>query len=239
MSEQETIPAVETSEAAVNQSSEVRNPDKLLELYNAQKAELKELKTFRTQQETLAQQAEAKRLEEKGQYEAALTLKVQEALTPVNQLFEAEKKRSEKLATENAKIKAEYEALEKGYKGEKLKSLVNQSFAASDGDTEVFDLFWSGYGGQFSLSDDGKPVLSGSNDDINTFMKTLSATPVGARLFKANLPEGSGTTPQSTNSKGSTPKAAPRVVTQAEALNPRKAGFTLEDVMKGDVVIQG
>ncbi len=229
--------AESTGLQGVQGTSTVRNPDRLLELYESQKAELKELKAFKAQQEAEKQALEAKRLEEKGQYEALIPLKVEEALKPVNQSLEAEKKRAEKLATELAKIKVEKENLEQEYRGEKLKSLVNPLFRQSGGKDGAEEFLWAKFGGQFDLND-GKPVLSGSDKELSAFFEELKKDPVGALLFEPTLPEGSGTNPQTTAGKGSGGKAAPRVVTAVEALNPRKAGFTLEDIASGAVVIK-
>lgn len=237
-----SIGSGKTAETVVNQAStEIKNPDALLKAFESTKAELKELKDFKRKTEENLTAAETKRLEEKGQYEALIPIKVKEAVESVNQLLQAETKKVEKLTKDKAELETRFDSLQKEYKGEKLKTLVNQTFLDSEikGDPEALDLFWSAYGSKFDLSNDGKPVVSGSDKSLSDYIGELKKTPVGSRLFLADIPEGSGTNPQSGSSKGSGGDNKPRVVTAAEAMNPKKAGFTLEDVRDGKVVIKG
>jgi hypothetical protein len=236
---QSTPEADKTAEKPVNQSSteEIRNVDGLKKAYDAVKLELKELKSYKQQQDKVAQDAEAKRLADKGAFEALLPIKVKEAVDPVNQMLEAEKRKAEKLATENAKLKADYESLQSGYKTEKLKSLVNQSFTASGGDPDAVDLLWGAYGNKFTLTEDGKPVLQGSNQAISEYMKTLQGDSVGSRLFLAKQAEGTGTNPQNNAGKGGTGVQA-RIMTNAEA-NASRDPKLMEKINSGEVIIKG
>lgn len=225
------------TEAPVNQSTqtEIKNPDGLLKAYEATKEELKTLKEFKATIEREKQQLEAKRLEEKGQYEKALELKINEALTPVNQSLEQERKAKEKLAKDAQTWQEKYLNLEKEVKTEKLKNGVNQLFLSSEaqGDKDAIDLFWAKYGNQFTLSDDGKPVLSDGSDPLE-FIKGLHKDPGAKRLFLANIPEGSGTNPQTGSSKGSGVK--PVVMTAAEQMKSKDPKI-LQKIISGEIKI--
>lgn len=226
-----------TPETPVNQSvqTEIKNPDALLKAYEATKTELKELKEFKATIEKEKQLAEAKRLEEKGQYEKALELKIQEAVTPVNQSLEQERKAKEKLAKDAQTWQEKYLNLQKEVTTEKLKNGVNQLFLSSEaqGDKDALGLFWAQYGGQFKLSDDGKPVLSDGSDPLE-FIKGLHKDPGAKRLFLANIPEGSGTNPQTGSGKAS--GAKPIVMTVSEQMKSRDPKI-LEKIVKGEIKI--
>jgi len=233
--------ATQEQETLVNQGvSGVRNPEKLLELFNAQKDELKALKSYKKQQDDAIAAAEAKRLEEKGAYESLLPIKIQEAVTPVNQALEVERKRAEKLATDLAKAKAEYESLSSGYKQEKLKSLVNQAFTAQDtsgvkGDPAAFDLFWKGYGDKFALDEaSGTPAVSDFESPA-AFLATLHKDPTASRLFLANMPEGSGSAPQSTSGRAT--GTQPKVLSTADVAKSRDKDLMVK-IMRGEVVVR-
>lgn len=230
-----------TPETPVNQTTEVKNPDALLKAYEATKEELRVLREFKKAQEAKEQQLETERLKREQQYEALIPLKVKEAVEPVNQSLDAERKKAEKLANDYAKLKTDYESLQKGYKTEKLKTAVNQAFISPDvnGDPDAVELFWATFGSKFDLSDDGKPVVTGSDSDLLGFMTGLKTDPGAKRLFKADLPEGAGTNPQSANNKAPTPTTKPRVITAEEAMYPKKYGVTLEDIQSGKVVVKG
>lgn len=231
------LQGTQPTETPVSQSSttEIKNPEALLNAYEATKAENKRLREFEAAVKKEQQQTEARRLEEKGQYEKALELKISEALTPVNQSLEQERKQREKLAKEAQTWQEKYTNLEKEVKTEKLKNGVNQLFLSSDaqGDKDAIDLFWAKYGNQFTLSDDGKPVLSDGSDPLE-FIKGLHKDPGAKRLFLANIPEGSGTNPQTGSGKGT--GAKPIVMTAAEQMKSKDPKI-LQKIISGEIKI--
>jgi hypothetical protein len=235
-----TTPTV--NETPVNQSTqatttEIKNPDGLLNAYEALKAENKELRSFKTQAEQVKQAEEAKRLEQQGQYEALIPLKVKEALDPVNQSLEAERQAKETVSKKLAKLESEYNNLQAQYKQEKLQRAVNQLFMSPEigGDPAAEKLFWSAYGSNFDLDNDGKPVAK-DGSELPKFLEGLKSDPAAQRLFLAKVPEGSGTLPQGTTTGGQT--KTPIAISSEAALNLKKAGVTLEQIAAGEVLIK-
>jgi hypothetical protein len=212
----------------------VRNPDKLLELYNSQKEELKELKAFKESQTKAQSKAEQKRLEDLAQYEALVPLKVKEATEPLSaQLAKIEAEKID-IAKKLAESKAQYEKLQSDISTANTKATVYSEFLAQKGDPSVSsDEFWNLYGSKVTLDKSG--VVS----DIPNLFKTVQESTLGKRLFLANVPSGTGT-PASNGSVGKVSNSTePRVVTQAQLLNPKKYGITTEDVRSGKIIVRG
>jgi hypothetical protein len=229
----ETVTA-ETAASSTTQKTEVRNPDRLLELFNAQKEELKALKAYREAKEAELAQAEAERLAAQGQYEALIPIKIDEALKPVNEKLIAEQKRAEKSEADLAKAKAEYDALKAEIKLSAVKDAVYGAFTNPKvgGDPATGkDAFWKLYGSEVKFDADGRPT------DLDELFTNLKADSFGAKLFLATTPEGSGTPPQSGVSR-SAGKASPKVITQSE-FNKRGNGYTIEQVISGEISIRG
>ena len=228
---EETTEDVVTPEVTKTSSS-VRNPDKLLELYNQQKEELKSLKDFKASKEAESSQAEQDRLKKEQQYEALIPVKVKEALDPLQkQVTKLEKERND-WETKYKESNTQYEALQTTLKTDKLKDQVYQGFLATGGDSDTSkDAFWKLYGSDITVDEEG------SAKDLDPLFDSLKKDKFGAKLFVATVPEGSGTPQQSTSTPKATQTSKPREVTKAQLLNPKKHGITTEDIIAGKVVV--
>lgn len=226
------VPVVAAPPAA--KSTEVRDPDRLLELYRERGEELKTLREYKATQDAAVAKANADRLAAQGQYEALVPIKIEEALAPVNQSLAAEKARADKVAADLEKAKAEYAALKSEIQTNTLKDAVYSAFVNPKvgGDPATSrDALWKLYGSDVKLDTTGKPI------ELENLFTELKADPFGAKLFLAVTPEGSGTPPQGGVTRPSG-KAAPKEVTAAE-FNRRGSGYTTEQVIAGEVVIKG
>lgn len=217
------------------ESTPVKNPDKLLELYNAQKVELKELKAFKLAKEEEVSLAEQKRLEEKGQYEALIPKKIEEAVSPLKKEIEKLIKERDDLTARLTHSKTEFESLQTAVRTEKVKDATYTEFLAKDGSPKTSkDVFWKLYGDQVAVDDKGNP------SDLESLFTKIKSDEFGASLFTVKVPEGSGTPKQ--NGTVSKPKeVGPIVITRSEANNVgflRKSGYTLEQITKGEIIIK-
>lgn len=245
-----------TAESTTTQNSQsqsgsgdagVRNPDKLLELFNKQKDELKELKAFKAQQEKLKADAEAERLKKEQQYEALIPLKIDEAVNPLKQQLESLNAEKDRLAKELAEAIAAKTTIENEKNTEKLKRSVYKSYIKnggieSEGEDSPFDLLWNSYASKFSLNKDNIDVNAtdekGKPLSLDGFITSLKQKPSLAPLFKAELTNGSGTPPQATQGRSTVSDGVkPRVVTKEQMANPKRHGFTIQDIKDGKVVI--
>ena len=235
-SEPSASPTPEAVKPSASPTSGVRNPDKLLELYNQQKEELKTLKDFKASKEAESSQAEQDRLKKEQQYEALIPVKIKEATDPLQkQVTKLEKERGdweEKFKSANS----QYEALQTTIKTDKLKDEFYQAFTSQNGDAKSTskDTLWKLYGSEITVDEEG------SAKDLDALFTTMKADSFGQKLFVATLPEGTGTPQQSTGTpkaqKGNSPVV---VVTKAMLLNPKRHGITPEKLISGEMVVEG
>lgn len=217
-------------------TSTVRNPEKLLEQFNEQKVELKELRALKVARDQEISAAEQKRLEDKGQYEALIPKKIEEAVTPLQKQIEKLTKERDELTVGLSTAKSQFENLQTEIKTEKVKDATYREFLAQDGSSKTSkDVFWKLYGDQVAVDDKGSPVK------LDELFTTIKADDFGASLFTVKVPEGSGT-PKQSGTPGKAKAPGPIVISKSEANNAgflRKNGITLEQIGKGEVVIEG
>ena len=228
-------PTPEIVEPSVIPTSGVRNPDKLLELYNQQKEELKSLKDFKASKESEARGQEEDRLKRESQYEALIPLKVKAATEPLQkQLDKLTKERGDWEAKFNS-TNSQFEALQTTIKTDKLKDEVYQGFLSHGGDAKSTskDTLWKIYGSDVKADESGKPT------DLDALFTTMKTDSFGQKLFVAVAPEGTGTPPQSNSSPKASASNKPVVVTKAMLLNPKKHGITPEKLISGEMVVEG
>lgn len=228
-----TIEPVETPPTAPAPEPVVRNPEKLLELFNAQKAEMAALKAYKTEQENKVALSEQDRLKKEQQYEALVPIKIEEALKPyLEQIKEFETTKST-LATKLAEAEKRYTDLQDKLKTQSLQDSLYSEFVNQKGDATLNKLdLWKLYGDSVKIDKDGNAL------ELSALMETIKASTLGAKLFVTVTPVGSGTS----GTKASATKEAtdkPRVVTQAMLLNPRKHGINTADVKSGKIVVEG
>jgi len=234
-SEPSASPTPEPVKPSASPTSGVRNPDKLLELYNQQKEELKTLKDFKAGKEDEARGMEEERLKKEQQYEALIPVKIKEATDPLQKQLDKLTKERGEWETKYKESNTQYEALQTTIKTDKLKDEVYQGFLSQGGDSKTTskDTLWKLYGGDITVDE------KGGAKDLEAMFTTMKADSFGQKLFVATVPEGTGTPQQSSN----TPKAStgnkPRSVTKAMLLNPKKHGITPEDIISGKVLVEG
>lgn len=242
MTDLETTPIVpeetktvvpETIKPIVTEST-VRNPDKLLERYEAQKAELAELKKYKSTKDAELSASEQERLKKEQQYEALVPLKIEEALKPYLaqvKTFESDKAT---LTTKLAESEKKYNDLQSLLKTNSLQESLYSEFIAQKGDGTLVDksALWKIYGDGVKLSSEGDPI------ELDKLMETIKGTTLGAKLFTVVSPVGSGTT-QTKATQMKTDSDKPRVVTQEMLLNPRKHGINTKDITSGKIVVEG
>jgi len=225
----------EVVKPSASPSSGVRNPDKLLELYNQQKEELKSLKDFKASKEAESSQAEQDRLKKEQQYEALIPVKIKEAIDPLQkQVTKLEKERGD-WETKYKESNTQYEALQTTIKTDKLKDELYQGFLSQGGDSKstTKDTLWKIYGSDVKVDDSGKP------NDLEAMFITMKADSFGQKLFVATVPEGTGTPPQSNLSPKASTGSKPISVTKAMLLNPKRHGITPEKLISGEMVVEG
>lgn len=241
MADGQELPTETTTEEKVSSvvekpktESTVKNPDKLLEHYNAQKEEIKELKAFKLAEEKKARELEQKRLEEKGEYEALIPKKIEEATTPLQKQIEKLNKEKEELAKDLSKATSQFESLQSEIKTNQIKDATYKEFLAQDGSPKTSkEVFWKLYGDQVKVDETGLPVK------LDKLFETIKADDFGASLFTVKVPEGTGTVKQTNTTKSK--EAGPIVISQAEANDlrfMRRNGYTLEQISKGEVLIK-
>jgi len=233
-------PTIEHTPEAVKPSasptSGVRNPDKLLELYNQQKEELKSLKDFKAGKEAESSQAEQERLKKEQQYEALIPVKIKEATDPLSKQLDKLTKERGEWETKYKESNTQYEALQTTLKTDNLKDEVYQGFLSQGGDSKTTskDTLWKLYGGDITVDE------KGGAKDLEAMFTTMKADSFGQKLFVAVAPEGTGTPQQSTSTpktqKGNSPVV---VVTKAMLLNPKRHGITPEKLISGEMVVEG
>lgn len=214
-------------------TTEVRDPNKLLELYNQQKEELRVLKDFKSKQEQAQSKAEQERLQKEQQYEALIPIKVKEAVEPVQaNLTKAEQEKA-KLQEKLALAEKKYQDLQTEIKVSKSQDIFYSEFLGQNGDPKTSkETLWKLYGDKVTFDD------KGSITRVPELFKSLQSDDFGSKLFIASNPSGSGTSPQGKANVSTSTSSAPRVVTKAMLLSPRKHGFTMNDITTGKVVVE-
>lgn len=230
-----TVDVTATPILPVQPESTVRNPDKLLELFNAQKAELAEYKKYKTTRESELGVIEQDRLKKEQQYEALIPLKIEEALKPYLEkvaLYETDKVN---LSNKLLEAQSKYQMLQDSLNVSSMKDSLYTEFVAAKGDPSTSkEALWKLYGADIKVDKDGKPT------ELPELMKTIQADSFGSRLFIATVPSGTGTTPQTTKAgSAKTESDKPRSVTQAMLLSPRKHGITMADIGSGKIIVEG
>lgn len=211
----------------------VRNPEKLLELFNQQKVDLAELKKYKTDREQELATLEQDRLKKEQQYEALIPIKIQEAIKPY--VTELENFKSAKVTLENQLLEAQskYQMLQDSLLDASLKESLYAEFLKSDGDPKTSkDALWKLYG-------DSATVKEGKIEGLTDLIKTIQSDTIGSRLFTVKQPNGTGTPPQTKTGVTQDSPNTPRSVTKAMLLNPRKHGFSTEDIISGKVIVEG
>jgi hypothetical protein len=237
--------ALEATEGSVETSTpenskpveqeEVRDPQNLLKLYNATKEENKALKAYKLSVDKVKAKQEAERLKREQQYEALLPLELEKAKEPLVSKISELEKMLEKASKESQTYKKTLEDYKTEQYKSQLRTKLTEKFAKSGGnvsDSSTVDYLLTSYGDKFALNDKGEFAT-----DVDALFKDLKTKAIGQALFLANVGEGSGMEPKQTTTRQPGTKV-PRVVTEAEMMNPRKHGFTMKDVLDGNVVLQ-
>ena len=225
----------EAVKPSASHTSGVRNPDKLLELYNQQKEELKSLKDFKAGKEAESSQAEQDRLKKEQQYEALIPVKVKEATDPLQKQLDKLTKERGDWETKYKESNTQYEALQTTIKTDKLKDQFYQAFTSQNGDAKSTskDTLWKLFGSDVKVDD------SGSAKDLDALFTTMKADSFGQKLFVAVAPEGTGTPQQTTSTPKVSTGSKPIVVTKAMLLNPKRHGITPEKLISGEMIVEG
>lgn len=224
-----TVPSPPTEPA----NTSVRNPERLLELFNQQKEELATLKKYKTDRDTELSVIEQDRLKKEQQYEALIPLKIEEALKPYTEKLTAYE--SEKVTLSNKLLEAEskYQTLQDSLTSASLKDSLYSEFVKSEGDPATSkESLWKLYGDQATITE-------GKISDLPGLIKTIQEDSFGAKLFIAKVPNGSATPPQTKAGVTKTETDKPRSVTKAMLLNPRKHGINTADIISGKIVVEG
>lgn len=228
-----TVPVAVPPTPTEPANTSVRNPERLLELFNQQKEELANLKKYKTDRDTELSQIEQARLQKEQQYEALIPIKIEEALKPYTEKLTAYE--SEKVTLSNKLLEAEskYQSLQDSLTTASLKDSLYSEFVKSEGDPATSkESLWKLYGDQATITE-------GKIADLPGLIKMIQDDSFGAKLFVAKVPNGSATPPQT--KAGVTKEATdkPRSVTQAMLLNPRKHGINTADIISGKIVVEG
>lgn len=228
----QTVPAtIPTPPESSNTS--VRNPERLLELFNQQKEELASLKKYKTDRDTELSTIEQDRLKKEQQYEALIPLKIEEALKPYAEKLTAYE--SEKVTLSNKLLEAEskYQTLQDSLTTASLKDSLYSEFVKSEGDPATSkESLWKLYGDQATITE-------GKISDLPGLIKTIQSDSFGAKLFITKVPSGSATPPQTKAGVNKEAASQPRSVTKAMLLNPRKHGINTADIISGKIVVEG
>lgn len=228
-----TTQATNNGSTSSTATTEVRDPNKLLELYNQQKDELKELRNFKTKQEQEKSKAEQERLQKEQQYEALIPLKVKEAVEPIQSNLTKVEQEKAKLQEKLAQAEKKYQDLQTEIKVSKSQDVLYTEFLSANGDPKTSkETLWKLYGDKVTFDD------KGSVQGVSELFKSLQSDDFGSKLFIVSTPSGSGTSPQGKSNVTTNASSAPRVVTKAMLLSPRKHGFTMDDITTGKVVVE-
>lgn len=222
------------TEKPTESKSEVRNPEKLLELFNAQKEELSALKTYKATRDQELSTLEQDRLKKEQQYEALIPLKIEEALKPY--LEKVTSYEADKVNLSNKLLEAEskYQELQESLKVASQKDSLYSEFTSASGNPKVTkEALWKLYGSDIKTDKEGNTI------EWPELIKTIQADTFGASLFVVSSPSGSGTSPQTKANTAKQETNKPRSVTQAMLLNPRKHGINMSDISSGKIIVEG
>lgn len=230
----ETITEPTTAKSESVGRSEVRNPDKLLELFNSQKEELTALKLYKAKRDKELSDLDQERLKKDQQYEALFPIKIEEAVKPYLEKVNAYE--ADKLALSNKLQESEtkYQKLQESLKVSSQKELLYSEFTNAQGNPKVTkEALWKLYGSDVKTDKDGHTV------ELPELIKTIQSDSFGSSLFVTPSPSGSGTSPQTKANTAKLETDKPRSVTQAMLLNPRKHGINMADISSGKIVVEG
>lgn len=227
------VPVVPAIEPVKPVESPVRNPEGLLNAYEAQKKEIADLKAFKLKRESELSAIEQDRLKKEQQFEALIPLKIEEALKPYAEKLTAYEIDKVSLTAKLSEAETKYEDLKNSLKLSSDKEALYAEFLVQKGDNSTSkDALWKLYGSEVKQDKDGQPI------ELTELVKTIALDSFGSKLFSLPALSGTGTPPQkSTAAKEATDK--PRSVTQAMLLNPRKHSIKTEDIMSGKIVVEG
>lgn len=227
-----TVPATTTTTPETSSTS-VRNPERLLELFNQQKEELANLKKYKSDRDTELGAIEQDRLKKEQQYEALIPLKIEEALKPYTEKLTAYETEKVTLQNQLLESQSKYQTLQDSLTTASLKDSLYAEFVKSEGDPSTSkESLWKLYGDQATIKE-------GKIESLPDLIKTIQSDSFGAKLFIAKVPNGSATPPQTKAGVTKEETAMPRSVTKEMLLNPRKHGIKTEDIVSGKIVVEG